>query len=678
MGIQIEDVFGENGLLKQRLEGYEPRRQQVSMAKAVDRTFREHGRIVVEAPTGTGKSIAYLVPAIVQALEDTKNDPAGETHHVVVATANIALQEQLVKKDLPFLAGILPEPFKFILMKGIGNYLCLDCVNRNRQTEFGFDARGVQESAILDWAQTTMTGDKSELSFEPTYEVWSQFSVTSDDCIGSKCPYRYECFPNRAQAELKLAHVIVCNYHLLLAHAQLRMQTGGKDLLLPSFNYLICDEGHKIAEIGRSFFGWTLSEAATKRVTNKLSSAAENLERAGTIPAGSGPKYDGIAKRAETILRSLWLRVARFYGEEEKEIKAKRVRDKDWLGDVDGAVAALDEVATTLKELASRARNTASNPSENCEAERIKMAGDRCLEISGQIMEANDLEEEEAVYFVDLSTKAKMPRVNRRMIDVSHDLWTWLFEPASVVVTSATLAVEESCEYVRNEIGFQVAEEFIVSSPFDYRHQARIVVSDRAPDPTQKDYAEKVCKVLEFVIREAKGRTLCLFTSYRVMNMAKDYLRKAGLPYKILCHGDAPRMQLLKEFKEDIDSVLLGTESFWAGVDVPGEACSCVVIDKLPFKSPGDPVWDAMVERAGKNWFWKLAVPAATIQLKQGVGRLIRRKDDKGVVIVLDSRMVTKGYGASMLKSLPPMRVVRTLRGTIGPFLFPPDPANTV
>lgn len=641
----IDEFFGDGGILSRSLPDYEPRKPQVEVAKMVGKAFDVEKHLIVEAGTGTGKSLAYLVPAIHKTIQ--------EGNRAVIVTANIALQEQLVEKDLPFIQDVLPVDFEFALMKGRNNYLCMESLASASQGKLEFSNGSSLESVILKWSKQTDTGDKSELEFIPPDDIWRLFSSSSEECLGDKCEYKDICFVNKAREGLKACNVIVANYHLLLAHVKLRLETT-QNLVLPEFDYLVCDEGHRVADIARNFFGWTVSEYAVTRLINALKKGADSLSEKHLAPKEKADIYQ-LVMEAERGRDGMWEGLSRFYPTEERNPKTLRKRE---MVKSKGLEEIVETMGAEFKMLSGREPSTKP-------AARLSQNSDRCLELAAQLREVRGLEDSNAVYYVDRFGNSKALRLHKRALDVSEDLWEGLYSTTkSTIVTSATLAVGGSCGYVRKEIGFRKAREMVVGSPFDYKKQGMLILSPRAPDPTKEDFTDRICQVLEYVVSEAEGRTLGLFTSYKNLRAARDYLVPRLTGYKILCQGDAPRMQLVADFKEDVSSVLLGTESFWAGVDVPGEACSCVVIDRIPFKSPGDPIWDALTRRS-ENWFFDLGVPAAAIQLKQGVGRLIRRSTDRGVVIILDRRMVTKPYGRTLAKSLPGMTLSNTLKGSI-------------
>lgn len=647
--LSVLDVLGEGGVLAQALDYYEKRPAQEKYALAISNAFTNEKNIMAEAGTGTGKSFGYLVPAILYATRTEQR--------VVVATANIALQEQLHEKDLPFLKDVLPIDFSFGLLKGKNNYICLNQLDHQKKIMFG---KGDVEKQIEKWAETTETGDKSELEIEPPPAIWKHYSVTAEECI--RCHLKDACFSNRARQQVVESNVIVCNYHLLFAHVKVKMDTG-LDLVLPEFTVLICDEGHKLTDIARSFFGWEMSGPATNRLRKKLLSVIKEATKATKKNERFGDKQktlDDIKKDAERLGKAS----EKFFKDLEKIHGTKRGGTKIRKNalKVTSFINALRETGTNfhlLRTVGYKAKE--SDTSAEC-AKKTKLV----FKMVRQLEEAEKVEDRMAVYFTEQMGQSKIIKLVKRKIDVASDLRTNLFEGRTSVITSATLAVEGRCSYVKSGMGLGDASEIIVGSPFDFEKQCAIVLSPKAPNPKEQGYTEKLGKIVEFVVDEMKGRTLGLFTSYKNLNAVRDYLLDYNPNgYTLLCQGDAPKMKLIERFKEDIDSVLLGTESFWSGVDVPGEALSCLIIDKIPFKSPGDPVWDELCAR-DENWFWNLAIPAAVIQFKQGCGRLIRRKTDKGVIVVLDNRMVTKGYGDKFISSLPSMTMIKSPKGMSG------------
>ena len=652
MSDYINDVFGETGLLAQHILGYKPRPGQVDLARFVDKSIVNLTHLLAEAPTGTGKTLAYSVPASYHAsiafdrarasgvsVEEAKRIRA--KHRVVIATANISLQEQLVRKDLPFLSKILPWKFKFALLKGWRNYLCLNKIEEG--------AKGVPDIGDLPeiarvnaWAQGTETGDRSELSFEPTSRVWDRFSISTDDCGGDDCPQFDRCHAERAYSEAAASEIIVVNYHLLFAHYRVLMLTQGNASLLPPFGVVIMDEGHKAADVARDFFGWQITEGS--------------IQYAGKLLEDATP---------------LVLEGRRFFSDLETYFRGGkykiRLREPHAI-DSEKIVAALHDASSEYGCEIDALIRVAGDPENMPKSARVQYKklcrrADRCDELANQINSAMTLLDPN-VYFIEEENRRIV--LKKRLVNVSEALRACLFhEGSSVSVTSATLAANQSFKFVAGEMGVDDPKTLIARSPFSLREQALLVIPQGLPDPKTREFDQAIPALCAKVIMLAHGRTLGLFTSYRNLNAAYDKACETG--YRILKQGDMPRTALIEAFRKDVNSVLLGTESFWAGMDVPGESLSCVFIDRLPFTHVEDPVLDA-ISAADPKAFWNYSVPKAIIAFKQGFGRLIRSIDDRGVVVLADSRVVTKGYGAEFLNSLPGVRLSRNLED-VGVFL---------
>lgn len=622
----LSEVFGDGGLFASRFPGYEMREGQVALARMVDEAMRGGRHALGEGPCGTGKSVAYSVPAVYRAHHDKKR--------VVIATANIALQEQLVRKDLPMLASVLPWPFTFALLKGRNNYLCLD---RAAESEARGELRGLyyddqqrQVDDVLAWAEATQTGDVSELSFLPQPQVWSRFSVGSEECKGEGCTFRDDCFAERAKAKAQGADIVVTNYHLLFAHLAVREATG-QDLVLPAFDLLVLDEAHEAADIAREFFGFTLSE----HTFGRLASAAADLghkQLAGELRQEAQRLFSTLAEHA---------RSPRY----KKRLKAPGFASDAGLQRALGRLGAL-ATARSEDELADKKeRATARNVAKNAQTAGARLTEGLALADAGK------------VYWLDVDPKGRT-KLRAKPIDVSELLREELFARCpSVSLVSATLTTSGTFDFVRREVGVpEGALEVVAETPFDFASQALLVVPERLPDPRDAEFVDEAARVFQQVVDACDGRTLGLFTSYRNLNAV--YERIDGGEHRVLRQGDLPRAELTRLFKEDVGSILLGTESFWTGIDVAGEALTGLVIDKLPFPPPDDPVIDAICERDPRA-FDNYLVPLAIIALRQGVGRLIRCKTDFGVAVILDKRIAEKGYGRKFLKSLPPMLTTR-------------------
>ncbi|ACY13507.1 ATP-dependent DNA helicase [Haliangium ochraceum] len=635
MSDYIDTVFGPDGLLADRFPAYAPRPGQISLARAVDAAIADGAHLLAEAPTGCGKGIGYAVPASYHA--------AHNGLRVVLATSSINLQEQLVTTDLPLLESILPWPVRFALLKGKRNYLCLSRLYEgSARSDFATPSDHEMRSDIRAWAALTETGDKSELSFEPPDRVWNDFSTSAEECKGSECRFHDACFAVKARAAAEEADIVVSNYHLLGVHLQLREATG-RNLVLPKFDVAVCDEGHKLADIARDFFGFRVTlgslrwlAARLKRLGADRLSKLLHADGSAFFEALQGYQRSGAYTcRLRELEPVRWLPL-HYTLREIIDHYEHALAIAPPLNDLDPDLRAEErDRRATLERTLSRASTLAQN-----------------------LTAAMELEDKGCVYYLEELPKGGVA-VCCKAIDVSERLQDSLFaKTQSTIVTSATLTAGDSFDYVRKDLGVQSPRELVVDSPFDFRKQVLFIVPDCVIDPRGPGFPTCVAWTVEQAVRLAGGRTLGLFTSYR--NLDTAYARIADCGYRVLRQGDKPRTQLVDEFRRDVKSVLLGTESFWAGVDVQGEALSCVVIDRLPFPPPNDPVIDALKERGG-NSFLSASLPRAIIAFKQGFGRLIRASDDRGVVVVLDERLYTTFYGRAFLRSLPAMRKSRTL-----------------
>lgn len=631
----IDEVFGTGGLLAGKFEGYSPRKGQVDMARAVEAAIASKKHLVVEGPTGTGKSLAYLVPAIDHAVRSSKGrEPA----RVIVVTANIALQEQLVQKDLPLLKEVLGIDFKFALSKGKNNYLCHDALGKTL-AEGVLDSHDPLFERLMAWAQSTETGDVSEFPETPPPAMWRKLSTSSDECKGSGCKHYVDCFAERAKAAAAHAHVVVTNYHMFFAHLQVRAKMkeirdrGGAvdlDVVLPPAQVIVFDEAHKAADIARDFLGFQLSEGQVEWLVRGF-----NHDLAGEASKAASRFFaDALAHKRSKAYKS--------------RLKKGHPLDGEPLARV------LEQVGKFYKDAIG-----ASAWDEDEKAE-LELRAKKGLLLAQQVRVATSPEKSpDTVFFVEETGEEGSRRgvravLKSKPIEVAEWMRRELFESfGTVVLTSATLAVSDvgGFSFLKKEMGLDACDELVAESPFSWRDQVLLVVPTTTADPKNyQAYPDSVGEHVERLIGHSKGRLLALFTSFRVLEAAARAC--ARVPYRIFKQGEMPRTRLAARFKEDTSSCLFGCESFWAGVDCPGETCSVVSIDRLPFPTPDDPIVDAIAEK-DRDWFFNYAVPRGIIQFKQGFGRLIRTTSDRGCVVVFDRRIVDMGYGRSFLKALP-------------------------
>lgn len=625
----VEDTFNMGGHLGLALPGYAPRKGQIDYAKAVDLAIEHKRHLVAEGPTGTGKSFGYLVPATYHAVHNQRR--------VIVVTSNIALQEQLITKDLPVLAEALPWKFTYAMLKGKNNYLCIERYEKEKlSNQRCLDPSEEQaREEILTWGAFTRDGDKNCLPRVPPDSVWRDFSVSPDDCKGKHCAFFRDCFSVRAKERAHAAHVLVTNYHIFFAHLQVKEDTG-RELVLPAMDVVILDESQDAAEIARDFFGFQLRPGTFKWLARDLPAKERDLLEA----TGS----------------AFCSRLAAYSRTPEYSRRLKAREPVQWR-----------DLSTLLQDAESRYAHLAAGEEDPGVRAQQKQRGDKACELAEQLEEAMTLSDPEKVYYIDRFEHGSAA-LRSKPVNISERLGKLLFGAApTAVVTSATLAVNGGFDHVIEELGMGDCDGIVVESPFKWENQALLILPQGLPEPTAPAFQSAMATTIAHVVDLARGRTLALFTSYRNLNAAYDRLKDMDCEYPLLKQGDLPRTTLVEEFKVR-SSVLLGTDSFWQGIDVPGEALSCLVVDKLPFPTPDDPVLDLLTERDPHGWFKKYSLPRAILKLRQGVGRLIRTPEDLGVVVLLDTRLVTKGYGKQVLGSLPKMPVQRNL-GAIRGFL---------
>lgn len=661
----IDDIFDRGGVLGKQLEAYEVRPGQIELARAFDRAIRDQRPLVAEGPTGVGKSFAYLVPSIY-------HSAVKRTGRAIIVTANIALQEQLVHKDLPLLESVLPWSFTFGLAKGRSNYLCL--FKRQEMEEQGaFDNKGLPISipgkltaeeidelrGVWRWTFETDSGDKSDCP-SGVANIWWRLSSTQDDCLGRSCPYSESCWANATRRQAMRANVVVMNYHL-------RFTGGGA--MTPEHAIMVCDEAHETASIARDLLGWTLTVNQFNRVAHWLRKASGKNDEKG---------FAALSNRLRSLSNRLFYDVADRMGNEQ----TVRLYDPDWIeaDELVNTLKRVDRIASDLvEEIKADMRSAVGNEelfermrNDKARAERM---GVSALTLVSRVDRIINLEgSENWVFWLAQDLKRKRYSIEARPIEVA-DVISKMFYPTakdSVMLVSATMTTGGSFNYIREQLGVpEEAGETIAPSPFDLREQGLLFVPTKmSPPPKWGDrdgelaFQNDVCFYSEELIRMCGGRCLLLFSSWKNLSYVHRYLSKADIGVRLLKQGERPRMKLIQDFKRDETSVLMGVASFWTGVDVPGRALSGLLIDKIPFGSPSDPVSKAVDElliSRGKNVFMERAVPEATIKLRQGAGRLIRTRSDIGIVVVTDTRLLTTGYGDGIVGSLPDFKRVRKL-----------------
>jgi ATP-dependent DNA helicase DinG len=639
----VADAFADDGALARALPLFEPRPGQRDMAAAVATVLDEGGVLLAEAGTGTGKTMAYLVPAILSG------------HRVLVSTGTKNLQEQIYAKDVPVLREALGVSFTATCMKGRANYLCLHRLAEYHSRQEVKGRRLAPDDAIFlpiieRWVPETQTGDRAELADLPEdLALWHEVSATAETCLGSDCPRYSECFVTRMRQRAAESDVVIVNHHLLCADAAVRESAYGE--VIPSCPHLVVDEAHQLEDVATQYFGVTVSN---HRVDDLVRDADATVRGFGRDRAAHDAARGlmRVLDHSRAFFSALALARAGRSGVED------RVRlTPEWFADhldtgleLSGALDGLEAIFA-LAAAAPRGDETGRAPATEDAASIARRAGDLARELRFLIA-AND-----GAYVYFLEVKGRTVGLRAAPIDVSRivrDLVTG--ERRAAVLTSATLTVDGSFDYVRARLGLDDAAGVRVPSEFDYATQTLLYLPRRMPLPKDERYAEAVAWETKQLLRCSRGRAFVLFTSYATMR-AVVRLLELQLDYPVLVQGTAPRSVLLEEFRRTPHAVLFATSSFWQGVDVQGEQLSAVIIDKLPFVSPGDPVVAARIEALsaqGISAFEQYQVPLAILALLQGLGRLIRHRADRGLLAVLDPRLRTMGYGRRFLDSLPP------------------------
>ena len=654
---RVAEVFGDAGTLASALPAFEGRPAQREMAEAVANTLDNGGVLVVEAGTGTGKTLAYLVPAIL----------SGE--RVLISTGTKTLQEQIYFKDLAVLRETLGVPFTATYMKGRGNYLCLhrfesfrESVNQGRADLFGESAAQVFLPIIEQWLAATDTGDRAEIADLPEdLPFWKDISASSENCIGTECPRYSDCFVTRMRARATESNLVVVNHHLLCADAAVRQSAYGE--VIPECQHAVVDEAHQLEDVATQYFGVAVSSYRCEelaRDADRLIAAGAAGDRASELSA----TVQRLRERAADFFR----RVANTLPLRTPQGTESRLRlTASMLQPCYEDAALLMGTLELLEATAGLIKPPAPDPQRPRESTKLDLAGlaQRAGELRDELRFVIKASEREYVYFLEVRGRGVFLRA--APIDVSKILRELLLDRMkSTVLTSATLTVEGSFDYVASRLGVDKCRSTQVlklASEFDYRRQAILYLPRQMPDPRSVDFSAAAGREILAILEATRGRAFVLFTSYASMR-AVQAVAEVELSYPVLVQGTAPRSALLEQFRTTPNSVLLATSSFWQGVDVMGEALSCVIIDKLPFASPGDPITaariDAIAERGGQP-FSDYQVPLAILSLLQGLGRLIRHRDDRGVLAVLDPRLQTMGYGRRFLASMPPARITRDI-----------------
>jgi ATP-dependent DNA helicase DinG len=642
----MQDIFGPDGLIAKAHPEYEHRPGQIAMAEAVLRAFSDQHHLIVEAGTGTGKTLAYLVPAIAAA--------RGSGSRVIISTGTKNLQEQLMEKDIPFLQEVLPAKFRAAVMKGRNNYACLHRIKRAESTPV---LEGLDEvdhfDEVFRWVTRTETGDRAELSTLPEFlPFWRHIDARSDTCLGQKCADFEPCFITRMRQRALDADIVVVNHHLFFADLALR--NGAYGAVLPDYAAVILDEAHQIEDVASEYFGAQVS-------TYQIEDLLRDLSMLKLDDREAERELNRISVRVQRFADLFWISFPEGRGLEGRfaltpvpQVANSPVDDDEELGQVGNlrhsdAYQALDHTLGRLETTLAVLKDPATD------AESVMRRTREIRFALNFIVKADD---KRFVYWIERRGRGVFLRASP--IDVSVMLQEKLFEKVpTVILTSATLSSAGNFNFIRERLGLDKSEEMIAESIFDFRNQAVLYLPPTMPDPRSPQWAAAAANEVLKIISATEGRAFVLSTSLSGMNELFERVA-SQIDYPCLVQGSGSKSALLKKFRSTPNSVLFATSSFWQGVDVRGEQLSCVIIDKLPFAVPSDPIVAArqrFIEEQGGSSFYEYSVPQAIISLKQGLGRLIRSTTDRGVLAVLDPRLRTKMYGRTFLQSLPACRV---------------------
>lgn len=706
---EIDEVLGKDGLISKALPGYEHRSGQLKMAHAVARALNEDQLFLCEAGTGTGKTFAYLIPAILWAVKNEKT--------IIVSTGTINLQEQIYEKDIPFLRrGFLPK-FRSVLIKGRSNYVSLRRAEEASKLSIeGFEDTAEQASTmqLVNWARETKRGDRSELTIRPLPGAWEKVESQSDNCMGGRCPRFSECHYYRVRHQASKAEIIIVNHHLLFADLSTKHEMGSLNAtaVLPGYDRIIVDEAHKLEDIASEYFGTILSEHGLRRRLGKLVSRSRRgrglipalVKKISKLQASSDFEEDTLQRASRLLeedLSTLTLdagaafdvafdigRAALPKDSSTPNAPTIRLRPKapneDEQALYDDLLNPLLEARSRLGILTNRGKMVLDNLDNISEKNRAQLDGmlleyeaslSRLKSVEESIKHMVRLSDESHARWLELSRKGKQRLGTFKALPLKiapllrEALWTKL---GAGVMTSATLTTDRGFQFLRDQLGLleevnERVHELSVESPFDFERQAILAIPSDHSEFKDRSYLDDTCYVIDKLTELSEGRCFVLFTSYRtlkeVARRLESHLLRRGLV--LFKQGEASRRVLLEQFRSTKGAVLFGTDSFWEGVDVPGSQLSLVIVSKMPFRVPSDPLQEAraeLIESEGRQPFTEMMLPQAILKLRQGFGRLIRTRQDQGIVVILDRRVLTRSYGHRVLSALPPAKQV------VGPF----------
>ena len=634
---RVAEAFAENGSLAKAIPAFESRPSQQRMAENTARVLENGSILLAEAGTGTGKTLAYLVPAILSG------------QRILISTGTKNLQDQIFYKDLPALSQALEVDINATYMKGRSNYLCLHRFYAIQQEEIPrSEIDQTHLDQLAEWSEQTETGDRAEVEDLPdSFSLWNDISATSENCVGTSCPQYEECYVTSMRRRASEADLVIVNHHLLCADASVRQSDYGE--VIPACSYVVVDEAHQLEDVATQYFGMSIS-------SHRFDELDRDGRRLLTTKGGDAELEQSVADEVTILLSNIHSASKSLFGCLATAIptnERRRMNSDDFLTFSDSG----HHLIAQLGDLINLAKDRVSSSEDFIALAR------RADELQTQLVFILKATDPSYVYFVEHRRRSIF--LHAQPIDVSRLVNSLLLEHVhGVILTSATLTVDNSFHYIKGRLGIKEATELRLSSEFDYTEQTILYVPRSMPAPNNRSFTEAVATEVRRLLSVTSGRAFVLFTSYVNLHDVESRLRPS-FPYPLLVQGSAPRNVLLREFRSTPNAVLLATSSFWQGVDVAGEALSCVIIDKLPFASPYDPLTAARMEKIetdGGNPFADYQIPLAILNLLQGIGRLLRHRTDRGVLALLDSRLYSKGYGQRFLESLPPAPVTDDLK----------------
>ena len=698
--IDIDEYFGENGRIHEKIGKFETRKEQYEMSKNIEKCMNNNRKLIVEAGTGTGKTIAYLLPTLLYALENNLK--------LIISTNTINLQEQLISKDIPLIEKIIEREFQYEIVKGRGNYLSkrklhnMNTIVTEKDTEEEKQEKKIIKN-LMEWDNVTKTGDRGELKYDVPYRIWEQIKSETDTCMGVKCQFYSSCHFFKARKNISDANMLILNHHMFFADLSIRNEIGFNTeySILPNYDIVVFDEAHNLEDTARNYFTYEISRYSFGRLMGSIhNTRATGKNNAGALTKLLGylnenlsqenyVRIDDMKEEIINILNSFYNKGNEIFdrimypfaqelsnAEIKERIDRPKIKNtKFWKEIVDKNIELKEIYGELIRKINKFLNNIEDFDLEDEDGIIFDFTKyyNRLKDYYKNfefIIESND---RDYVYWLNFIPLKANIELHATPFDISEDLNSSLFSKMErMVFTSATLAVDNKFSYFRESLGLtdnkgKKIEEKIIDSPFDYEKQMEVYIPEDTLDPNNIEFLDDMAGFVEKIIKKTEGHCFLLFTSYSSMNYLynkiKVYFSKND--YTLIKQNDYPRHEMIEIFKSSKNPVLFGTDSFWEGVDVQGEQLQSVIIVKLPFKVPNDPVTEAIIENIrekGKNPFNDYQVPQAVIKFKQGIGRLIRSKEDKGIITILDNRVIKKSYGKKFLRALPKNVTIKSKR----------------